>query len=178
MLSMESASKGGTMVFSMLATLLSWLIDLGALRFQSDGDKELESLLLRRQLAILHCTQHRPPRLTRWEKLGLAVLAGKLRCLPTDARRRGTANVVCFTPETLLKWHRALVRRNRTYGRQRPPGRIAVTAEGAQLIVRLARDNPRGGYRRIAGELAKRRYHMGRSWKVVEGGEYDDGGTT
>jgi hypothetical protein len=40
MLSTESASKGGAMVFYMLATLLLWLIDLGALRFQSDGDED------------------------------------------------------------------------------------------------------------------------------------------
>jgi hypothetical protein len=82
MLSTASASKGGTMVFFVLATLLSWLFDLGTLRFQSDRDKELEYLQLRRQLAILQCTQPRPPRLTRWEELDLAVAAGgRLRLL-------------------------------------------------------------------------------------------------
>jgi hypothetical protein len=53
MLSTESLVDGGKMVFIVLATLLSWLIDLGTLRFRSDRDKELEILLLRRQLAIL-----------------------------------------------------------------------------------------------------------------------------
>jgi hypothetical protein len=114
------------MVFFVLATLLSWLFDLGTLRLQSDRDKELEILLPRRQLAILQRTQPRPPRLTRWEKLGPAVLAGMLRCLPTDARSRVKASLVLFSPETLLTWHRELVRRKWTYGRHRPPGRPPI----------------------------------------------------
>jgi hypothetical protein len=47
-LSIHSLSNGGKMVFFVLATVLSWCIDLGTLRFQSDSDKELEILLLRR----------------------------------------------------------------------------------------------------------------------------------
>jgi hypothetical protein len=151
------------MVCFVLATLLSWLVDLATLRVQSDRDKELEILLLRRQLAILQRTQPRPPRLTRWEKLGLAVLVGKLRCLPTAARSRVKASLVLFTPETLLTWHRELVRRKWTFRQQRPPGRPPVRTEVEQLIVRLARENSRWGYRRIAGELAKLGHQVGRS---------------
>ncbi|HWE63308.1 MAG TPA: hypothetical protein VHB98_16450 [Chloroflexota bacterium] len=99
------------MVFCLLASLLSWLIDLGTLRWQSDRAKELEILLLRRQLAILQRTQPRPPRLTRWEKLGLAVRISKLRYLPATSRSRVRESLRLFTPETVLKWHRDLVRR-------------------------------------------------------------------
>ena len=143
------------MVFFVLATLLSWCIDLGTLRFQSDRDKELEILLLRRQLAILQRTQPRPPRLSRWEKLGLAVLVSKLRSLPTATRSRVRESLQLFTPATVLRWHRELVRRKWTFRRQRAPGRPPISAELEQLILRLARENPRWGYRRIAGELAK-----------------------
>ncbi len=66
------------MVFFALASLLSLLVDLATLRFRSDRAKELEILLLRRQIAILRRAQSRPVRPTHWEKLGLAVLAGKL----------------------------------------------------------------------------------------------------
>ena len=86
------------MVFFVLATVLSWCIDLGTLRFQSDRDKELEILLLRRQLAMLQRTQQRPPRLSRWEKLGLAVLVSKLRSVPTESRTRVQESLCIFTP--------------------------------------------------------------------------------
>ena len=94
------------MVFFVLATLLSWCIDLGTLRFQSDRNKELEILLLRRQLAILQRTQQRPPRLSRWEKVGLAVLKSKLRSLPTESRSHVQESICIFTPATVLRWHR------------------------------------------------------------------------
>jgi hypothetical protein len=143
------------MVFFVLATLFSWPIDLGTLRFQSGRAKEVEILLVRRQLALLQRTQPRPPRLTRWEKGGLAVLAAKLRCLPAAARSRVRARLVRFTPETLLKWHREVVRRTGTCRQQRTPGRPPIPAELEALILRLSRENPRWAYRRIAGALVK-----------------------
>jgi putative transposase len=151
------------MVFFVLASLLSWLVDLGTLRFQSERDKELEILLLRRQLAILQRTQQRSPRLSRWDKLGLAVLMSKLRSLPTESRLRVQESLQLFTPATVLRWHREAVRWKWTFRQQRAVGRPPISAELEQLILRLARENPRWGYRRITGELAKLGYRVGRS---------------
>jgi transposase InsO family protein len=163
MLSTDSVVDGGKMLFFVLASLLSWLVDLATLRFRSDRAKDLEILLLRRQLAILQRAQARPVRPTRWEKLGLAVLAGKVRSLPADARSRVWGSLQLFSPETVLRWHRELVRRTWTFRRRRAAGRPPIAPELEQLILRLARENPAWGYRRIAGELAKLGYRAGRS---------------
>ena len=59
-----------------------------------------------------------------------------------------------MAPRTLLRWHRELVRRKWTY-RRRGPGRPGLHPETVDLILRLARENPRWGYLRIRGELLK-----------------------
>jgi putative transposase len=66
----------------------------------------------------------------------------------------------CFlvTPETLLRWHRRLIAGMWTY--PRGPGRPPVGQELQQLIVRLARENPRWGYQRIQGELLRLGVHV------------------
>ena len=56
-------------------------------------------------------------------------------------------------PQTILRWHRELVRRKWTYGSARRPGRPPLNAEVHELILRLARENPRWGCVRISGEL-------------------------
>jgi transposase len=59
-------------------------------------------------------------------------------------------------PETLLRWHQDLVRRRWSYPSRR--GRPAVAAELRVLVVRLARENPTWGYRRVHGELCRLGY--------------------
>jgi putative transposase len=65
------------------------------------------------------------------------LLAAASRFLP---RHRWKAFVV--SPRTLLRWHRELVRCKWTY-RRRGPGRPALDQETVELIIRLARENPR-----------------------------------
>jgi putative transposase len=121
--------------------VFEFLILLG----RSADRKELEILVLRHELSVLR-RQAKPPRYRAADRALLAVLS---RALP---RERWSAFAV--TPETLLRWHRAIVKRRWTY-EKRPPGRPALDSECVALILRLARENPRWGHRRIVGELKK-----------------------
>ena len=151
------------MTFAVLAHLFSALLDFLRLFGRSDQEKDLEILLLRQQLRILQRTRTRPPRLSWWEKVPLAMLAGKLVQRAKHSRARLSQSLLLFTPETVLRWHRDLVRRKWTFRHQPAAGRPRIAAELEALIVRLARENPRWGYGKIEGELRKLGYRVGRS---------------
>jgi putative transposase len=70
-------------------------------------------------------------------------------------------------PATLLRWHRDLVRRRWIYSHQ--CGRPPVSAELRALVLRLARENPSWGYRRVHGELCRLGYTIGAStvWAIL-----------
>jgi putative transposase len=63
------------------------------------------------------------------------------------------------TPETLLRWHRQLLKRHWTKP-HRPPGRPAIPTQLRHLVLRMAAENPTWGYRRIHGELARLGYKV------------------
>jgi putative transposase len=98
-----------------------------------------------------------------WEKLTLVVLAGKLTTMTNSARQRLAQVVLLFKPETLLTWHRQLVRRIWTFKKRVPRGRPAISPDLEALILRLAEENPTWGYGRLQGELLKLGYAIGRS---------------
>jgi putative transposase len=80
------------------------------------------------------------------------VLATLLSVIPT-ARRQGLRLLV--TPETIVRWHRDIVRRRwGVRSRSGRTGRPATRRNIRALVLRLARENPGWGYRRIHGELA------------------------
>src|SRR5215207_2716997 len=97
------------------------------------------------QLAVLRRQTPRP----RLEPADRALLAAASRVLP-----RGRWSCFLVRPETLLRWYRRLVAGAWTYPHRRP-GRSPLDQVLQQLIVRLARENPRWGYQRIKGELLR-----------------------
>ncbi len=131
------------MVWSFLYVALCRLLQLVVLLGRSDRSKELEILLLRHELAIVR----RQPRRAQFRPVDRAILAALARAAPRSAL--GSLSV---RPETLLRWHRQLVRRRWTC-RHRPRGRPPFDRRVQALVLRLARENPAWGYRRIVGEL-------------------------
>jgi putative transposase len=102
----------------------------------------VEIAVLRHQLAVLR-RQVARPRYTPADRTVLAMLA---RLLP-----RERWPVFMVTPSTLLRWHRELVARRWTYGRT-GRGPRGLDQQVVDLVLRLARENPRWGYVRIVGE--------------------------
>jgi len=131
------------LVVSLLYLLFRRALAVAALRLRSREFKELEIVVLRHELALLR-RQISRPRLDERDRVFLAA-AGQLL---------GRASRSFFVrPDTLLGWHRQLVRRRWTYAGRRP-GRPAIAKEIRELVLRLAHENPRWGYEWIVGELA------------------------
>jgi putative transposase len=132
-------------VFLLITRLAAWL----RLSRRKEAWKTAEILILRHQLAVLQRHQPRRPKLNWADR---ALLTTLLSVIPT-ARRQGLRLLV--TPDTILRWHRDIVRR-RWAARSVPgkAGRPATRRNLKALVLRLARENPEWGYRRIHGELA------------------------
>jgi putative transposase len=140
-----NSSAGVPVVWSFLYLALRHVLELVMLCCRSTEAKEIEILVLRHELMVLR-RQHPRPRLQPKDRALLAALSRQL------ARARWPVFLV--KPETLLDWHRRMVRRRWTYA-SAPRGRPPVPDQVQQLILRLARENPRWGYQRIRGELLR-----------------------
>jgi putative transposase len=142
------------LVYLLFCQVMRWL----ALLARSSVTKDAELLMLRHEVAVLRRQVARP----RVDWADRAVLAGLARLLP-----RPTRHGLFVRPETLLRWHRDLVRRRWSYPHRR--GRPAVPADVRALVVRLASENPTWGYRRIHGELCRLGYRIGAStiWTIL-----------
>jgi putative transposase len=136
--------KHPAMAISFFYRAFCRLLQLVRLLFRSDTDLAIEVVLLRHEVAILRRQVHRPA----LQPADRAVLAGLTRLLPRQRLGR-----FFVQPATLLRWHRDLVAKHWTYPHGRP-GRPAVPKGTTSLVVRLAKENPEWGYRRIHGELA------------------------
>jgi len=134
------------MLLSLMYLVVRMLLRLLVPDGQGEAAKDLEIVVLRHELNVLRRQTKRP----RFRPSDRAFLAAAARRLPRARWER-----FLVTPKTLLRWHRELVRLKGARYRKRPPGRPPLPIAVQKLILRLAKENPRWGYKRIQGELLK-----------------------
>jgi putative transposase len=137
----------GRVLLKIVYLLVSRILGLAVLVFRTDLAKNAELLALRHENAVLRRHVGR----VRYEPADRVWLAALARLLP----RRRWIEVFAVTPATLLAWHRRLAAKKYDTSKQRKPGRPPTVPGIARLIVRLAKENPLWGHRRIHGELTK-----------------------
>jgi transposase len=134
-------------VLKIVYLLMCRVLGLAVLVFRGDRAKDAELLVLRHENAVLRRHAGR----VRYDPADRVWFTALARLLP---RRRWTG-IFPVTPATLLAWHRKLADNKYDMSKRRKPGRPPTAPSIAHLVVRLARENPLWGHRRIHGELTK-----------------------
>ena len=133
-------------IFTLVYLIVRSVLGLVVL-FRRDLSKDAELLVLRHENTVLRRHVGR----VRYEPVDRAWLAALAGLIP----RRRWSEVFPVTPATLLVWHRKLAAKKYDTSKRRKPGRPPTVRSIARLAVRLARENPLRGHRRIHGELTK-----------------------
>jgi len=146
------------MIFTVLMSFISLFLDLLAILGDAECDKDMEIIILRQQVRILQRKLKASPRITDPERIILAALMDKFTRFSDGARQHLNQVMLIFKPDTVLRWHRDIVRCKWTFKRKRKPGRPCISPQLEALIVRLAKENSHWGYDKIQGELLKLGY--------------------
>ncbi|KAK1177988.1 integrase core domain-containing protein [Streptomyces sp. NBS 14/10] len=132
----------------------------------SDRDKDAEILALRHQITVLE--RQLDGARVRFTPSDRALLAALLHRMPLPTLRRLRLLV---RPDTVLRWPRDLARRRHAaLSRPKRPGRPRTVRSVRILVLRLARENPNWGYRRLHGELLVLGVKVAAStvWKILK----------
>ena len=129
-------------VFLLVTRLAAWL----RLSRREEAWKTAEILILRHQLAVLQRRQPRRPNVNWADRPLFATLLGVI----PRAQRQGLRLLV--TPDTILRWHRDIVRRHWAARSMNSKTGLPATRRNIKaLALRLARENPEWGYPESTG---------------------------
>jgi hypothetical protein len=107
----------------------------------SNQEKDLEILILRQQLSILQRKHNSPIKPNRVEKITLAVLTARLKRTTHRSANQLRDVIRIFQPETILRWHRELVRRKWNYAHKNKegdhPSVRSLKAQSSNLLKRI-----------------------------------------
>lgn len=129
------------MIWFMVLQVVATLVELVQLGRQTESEKDLEILLLQRQVAIYERKQDQPMRLSRGEKLTLIVLGSKLKAKTGRTIQQMSEAIRIVKPATLIGWHKQLVQLKWTCRQRNRGGRPRTEREIEQQVLRLAREN-------------------------------------
>jgi transposase InsO family protein len=155
-------------LLSIVYRLVRCLFGLLAVLARSDLSKDAELLVLRHENHVLRRQLSGRLRWNHVDRLWLAALSRLVS-------RRRWPEVFPVTPATILRWHRDLVARKWDYTSRRRPGRPSTGTSIKALIIRMARENPAWGHRRIQGELARLGHAIAAStvWEILHAAGID-----
>ena len=135
------------MLLKIVYLLVRRILGLAVLVSRTDPAKDAELLVLRHENSVLRRHAGR----VRYEPADRVWFAALAWLIP----RTHWSEVFPVTPATLLAWHRKLAASKYDTSSRRKPGRPPTVPSIARLVIRLAKENPRWGYRRIHGEVTR-----------------------
>ncbi|MFC0437858.1 integrase core domain-containing protein, partial [Kutzneria buriramensis] len=157
------------MIVSLLYRATRALLSVPTVLLRRDTTEDAELLVLLYENAVLRRQLNGPIRYQHADRFWLAALSSLLP-------RHRWHTVFPVTPATLLTWHRKLIARKWDYtARRLRTGRPPTVAGLKKLTLRLARENPRWGHRRIQGELARLGHRIAPStvWTILNAAGID-----
>ncbi len=150
------------MIVSLVYKVTRKLLSVPSALLRHDAAKDAELLVLRHENTVLRRQLDGPVRYEPADRLWFAALSGLIP-------RRLWREVFPVTPGTLLGWHRRFIAAKWDYSARRRTGRPPTRAAIRTLVLRLAKENPRWGHRRIQGELARLGHRIAAStvWEIL-----------
>lgn len=150
------------MVVSLLYKVTCKLLSVPLVLLRSEAAKDAELLVLRHENTVLRRQLVGPVRYEPADRLWFAALSRLIH-------RSHWRETFPVTPATVLGWHGRFIAWKWDYTARRRTGRPSTRAAIKALVLRLARENPRWGHRRIQGELARLGHRIGAStvWKIL-----------
>jgi putative transposase len=129
------------MVYWLLVLIITFILDIITSLGYTNRNKDLEIIILHQQVRIFQRKVKTPLRISDPERMILAILVDKFSQSTKYTGQRLHQFMLVFKPDTVLRWHRELVRRKWTFSRKAKPSRPTISPELKALILRLAKEN-------------------------------------